>query len=437
MSLKYRGLRQLVAVLIVVVSLLIPHVAPASEASDASIKQGIEAYEAGEYQKALEYFAEAIRLGATQAGLYYDIGVTHYRLKQYDQADEAFEKVAQSPAWEALALYNRALIAYRRNQPDLAKQYAKQSISLANTTNLAALNSRLLDRLENGSREKSAWSKLIHLGLGYNDNVLVTEAGASAISGEGDTFVDFTGQLKGSVSPENPNKLNYLLLAQVRDYTNLNAYDQMSLRAGVENELGRPNRSVGAFLEQVFLGGKGYELITSLEYKQPLAVSGNNPLGLKYSFNHYSILDSNFAFLGGMRHRLQLEKEKKLGKGSFETYVRGEYNDREDETSAGDFFSYSPLRVGLGAIYKKNLSSRRLFSGSLFLEQSRFMDPDVRSGVVKTRDDTLLEVRLSLFKASTTNWLFRTSYLGTVNNSNYSEFTYNQNIVSFDIFKTF
>ena len=431
MLLKHHGLRNLLAILVAAAFLLSSLVVRASEQSETSIKQGIEAYEAGEYQKALEYFAEAKRLGASQAALFYNIGVTHYTLKQYDQADEAFKIVAQSPEWEPLALYNRALIAYRRNQPEIAREYASKSIGLSKDPKLSALNYHLLDRLE-----KPAWSKLIHIGLGYNDNVLFTEAGASSISGEGDAFVDFTGRLNRTFSPGS-RKLKFLAQASLRDYENLNEYDQFGLRTGFEMEPDRSNSAMGAFLEQVFLDGKGYEFITSLQYKRQFSSTGKSPLELKYSFNNYSMLDSNYAFLGGVRHRIRLEKEKKLASGSFKTYIRGEYNDREDQTIPGDFYSYSPVRIGLGTIYKKNLSSRRVLSGSLFVQQSRFLDPDVRSGLAKTREDGLFEFHLDLVHLSSTGWIYRAGYMGTINNSNYSEFSYNQNIVSIDIFKSF
>jgi tetratricopeptide (TPR) repeat protein len=435
--LNCRGLHHSVAILVAAASLLCSSILHASEQSEYSIRQGVAAYEAGEYQKALEYFAEAVRLGASQAALYYDIGVTHYKLKQYDQADEAFRIVAQSPKWEPLALYNRALIAYRQNQLELANEYATKSISLSKSPGLVAQNYRLLDRLEKGNQDYPSWSKLVYLGLGYNDNVLFTEAGASSISGEGDTFVDFVGRLRRTFGSPDSKKLKFLVQANLRDYRNLNEYDQMGLRSGLEKELGHPNSAVGAYLEQVLLDGKGYEFITSLEYRQKFASNGKSPLELKYSFNNYSMLDSNYAFLGGVLHRIRLEKERKLEAGSFEAYFQGEYNDREDQTVSGDFYSYSPVHLGFGAIYKKNLSSRRLVSGSVFLQGSRFQDPDVRSGLAKTREDGLLEFRLDIIHVSSTRWVYRASYMGTVNSSNYSEFSYDQNVVSVGIFKSF
>ncbi|MGW8246801.1 MAG: tetratricopeptide repeat protein [Acidiferrobacterales bacterium] len=435
--LNYRDLIHSVASLIAAASLLSSPLVHASEQSDASIQQGIQAYNAGEYQKALDYFSQAVRHGATQAALYYDIGVAHYKLAQYEEADKAFQKVAQSPEWEALALYNRALIAYRTGQPELARQLVTISVRLSKSPGLTALNFRLLDKLENKPREKPGWSSLMRFGLGYNDNVLLTDAGASVISGKGDAFLDFTGRMQRSFSLKDSNKLKFFAQANLRNYAKLNEYDQTGLRGGFEKELGRPNSAVGAYLEQVFLDGKSYELVSSLEYKRPLTNGRNNPLVLKYSFSNYSMLDNTYAYLGGVRHRIRLAKNKKFERGAIETYLRAEYNDREDQTLGADFYSFSPVRVGIGTSYTRNLSPRRLFSGSLFLQQSRFLDQDVRSGVAKTREDGLLEMRLNLIHVSSSKWIYRASYIGTINNSNYSEFTYNQNIVSFDIFKSF
>ena len=423
--------------LLVATYLLQSPVVFASEESQASEKKGVAAYEAGEYQKALEYFADAIRLGSSAPSLYYDIGVTHYRLKQYAEADEAFKKVAEYPKWESLAFYNRALIAYRTNQPELAEQLITISIRLSQSPGLTALNFSLRDRLDNHVVAKSPWSELIYFGLGYNDNVVLSEAGATAISGKSDSFVDVIGNVRRTFSSKNSKKLHFVVQASVRDYTLLNEYDQIGLRTGFTKELARPNSSAGLYVENDALGGKNFELIGSLEYKRALSSSKQNSPELSYSFSNYSMQDSNYAYLGGIRHRIQLTKTKKLEKGSLKTYLSTDYNDREDEILSGDFYSYSPLRAGVGAVYTRNLSSREVFTGSLFLQQSHFLDPDSRSGVFKTREDGLVELRLGFAHVTPRRWVYRANYVRTDNTSNYSEFTYSQNIVSFEILKVF
>jgi tetratricopeptide (TPR) repeat protein len=434
--LNCRDFVQPVVTLVVAASLLHSPIVLASDQPQTSVQQGIAAYEAGEYRKALEYFAHALRLGSKKIGLYYNIGVAHYKLGEYEEADKAFKKVSESPKWESLALYNRALIAYRRNQLDLAKKFAKKSISLSKSPRLTALNYRLLDTLENKGSDKSDWSELILFGLGFNDNVVLSEAGASAISGIGDTYYDLTGRVKRAFTSKNSKKQHFLLQASLRDYAKLNEYDQIGLRSGFEKELGRPNGTLGAYLEHVSLDGKSYELVTSLEYRQTITNKNNSP-EFRYYFTNYSILDSDYAYLGGVRHRFRLATKNKLEKGLLKTYIQTDYNDREDQNIMGNFYSYSPVSLGIGTVYTKNLSHRRVMSGLLYLQQSHFLDPDKRLGVFKTREDGYLEFRLRFAHVSPTRWVYRASYTRTINDSNYSEYSYNQNIVSFDIFKSF
>lgn len=436
MLLNCRDFVKPVVTLLIAVSLLHSPVVLASKQSQTSVRQGIAAYEAGEYRKALEYFADAVRLGSRQIGLYYNIGVAHYKLGEYEKADEAFKKVSASPKWEPLALYNRALIAYRRNQLELAREFARKSIKLSKNPGLTSLNYRLLDTLENNGLEKADWSELILFGLGFNDNVVLSEAGASAISGQGDTYFDLTGRVKRAFTSKNSKKLNFLVQASLRDYAKLDEYDQIGLRSGFEKELGRPNSALGAYLEHVSLDGKSYELVTSLDYRQTLTNKNNSP-EFKYSFSNYSMQDSNFAYLGGIRHRFRLAKKDKLKKALLKTYVQAEYNDREDQNIMGNFYSYSPASLGIGTVYTKNLSRQRVMSGLLYLQQSRFLDPDKRLGAFKTREDGYLEFRLRFAHVSATRWIYRANYIRTVNDSNYAEYSYNQNIVSFDIFKSF
>ena len=130
-------------------------------------------------------------------------------------------------------------------------------------------------------------------------------------------------------------------------------------------------------------------------------------------------------------------RRKKLAKGLLKLYMRAEYNDREDQKVTGDFYSFSPARLGIGAIYTKNLHRHWTYSGSLYLQQSLFMDPDKRGGVFKTRQDGLMEFRLRLTKLSFSKWLYRASYIHASNSSNYSEFSYDQDVVSFEILKAF
>lgn len=426
-----------IVALLVAVFLLQSPVVFASDESQASEKKGVAAFEAGEYKKALEYFADAIKLGSTKPSLYYDIGVTHYKLKQYAEADEAFKKVAESPKWESLAFYNRALIAYRTNQPELAEQLITISIRLSQSPGLTALNFSLRDRLENNVLVKSPWSKLIYFGLGYNDNVVLSEAGATSISGKSDAFLDVIGNVKRTFSTKNSKKLDFVVQASLREYTQLSEYNQVGLRTGFTKELGRPNSSIGLYVENDALGGKNFELIGSLEYKRKLAAFKKYSPEFSYSFSNYTMQDSNYDYLGGIRHQVQLATTKKLEKGSLKTYLRTEYNDRKDEVLSGDFYSYSPLRAGIGAVYTRNLSSREVVTGSLFLQQSHFLDPDSRSGVFKTREDGLAELRLSFAHVTPGRWVYRANYIRTDNSSNYSEFSYSQNIVSFELLKAF
>jgi len=409
----------------------------ASEQSQASVKKGIKAYEAGHYKKALEYFAKAVDLGSTEVGLYYDIGVAHYKLKHYQEADEAFKKVAASPKWKALALYNRALIAFRQNQLELARDLATQSIKLSESPGLTELNYRLIETLEKNGLARSSRPRLAYFGFGFNDNVVLSEAGAIAVTGKSDTFLDFIGRMNRPISLKGSKKLSFVMQASLRDYARLNEYDQIGLRSGFEKVLGEPGNSVGVFLEHDSLGGKSFELISSVEYKRALLKSNINPLEFIYNFSNFSMQDSNYAYLGGIRHRIQLAKSKKLKKGSLKTYLRTDYNDRQDQVLAGDFYSYSPLRFGIGTVYTRNLSNRRALTGSLYFQHSRFQDPDSRSGVFKTREDDLAEFRLSYAQVTPKRWIYRANYIFTNNISNYGEFAYRQNIVSFEILKAF
>ena len=308
---------------------------------------------------------------------------------------------------------------------------------MSQSAGLTSLNYRLLDKLEDRQQVSKAWSNLLHFGFGYNDNVLLTDAGASAISGKSDVFLDFTGRAKRTFKSRDPGKLQIIVQVNMRDYSRLNEYDQTGLRAGFEKGLGHADSAIGAYLEQVTLGGNSYELVSTLEYKRKFVDAGKTPLSLAYSFNQYTMQNSAYSYLGGIRQRIRLVQKRRYQSSSLESYVLAEYNNRQDQTSGADFYSYSPLRLGIGTSYTKNLSPRQAVTGSLFLQRSEHLDPDIRSGVSKTRQDDLLELQLHFLHIAPSKWIYRANYIHSINGSNYSEFSYSQNIVSFEMIKLF
>ena len=92
------GKRYTLALLIPIVALVFVALAMPAHANDA-FEAGIEAFEGGNYDKALRSFRKAEEQGVRTPQLRYNLGATHYRLGNYEQAAEAFRFLAQNPDW--------------------------------------------------------------------------------------------------------------------------------------------------------------------------------------------------------------------------------------------------------------------------------------------------------------------------------------------------
>ncbi|MBU1342979.1 MAG: VWA domain-containing protein [Proteobacteria bacterium] len=88
----------------------------------SSVKQGIQAYDAGQYEQAKKHFIDAQLANPDNAKIYYDIGAAAYMNKEYEQAQKNFTEAAKSTDAKLRhdARYNLANTQYRMGNLDEA-----------------------------------------------------------------------------------------------------------------------------------------------------------------------------------------------------------------------------------------------------------------------------------------------------------------------------
>ena len=74
---------------------------------------GIEEYEKGNYQEAIENFSKAIDAYPDDASLYNNRGLTYFELKKYDKALSDFSKAIQLKPDYTVAYCNRGLAYFK------------------------------------------------------------------------------------------------------------------------------------------------------------------------------------------------------------------------------------------------------------------------------------------------------------------------------------
>jgi Ca-activated chloride channel family protein len=114
---------------ILLVALLVIPSAPA-RANDTS--QGIKAFEAGEYEKALKHFVDAQLEMPDKSESLYNVANAYYKTGNFDAAVEHYEKVleADDQGLKQKALYNLGNAEFRRGNAKAAIDHYKTALSI-------------------------------------------------------------------------------------------------------------------------------------------------------------------------------------------------------------------------------------------------------------------------------------------------------------------
>jgi Ca-activated chloride channel family protein len=117
-----------VVALLVVALLTLP--ALPARANDTS--QGIEAYEKGEYEKALKHFVDAQLNAPDKPASLYNVANAYYKTGNFDAAVEHYEKVlaTDDKALKQKALYNLGNAEFRRGNAKAAIDHYKAALDI-------------------------------------------------------------------------------------------------------------------------------------------------------------------------------------------------------------------------------------------------------------------------------------------------------------------
>ena len=116
-------------------------------AAPSAFDQGKQAFQQGDYQRAVQAFELARKRGEARVALYYNLGVSYFRLGKYDDAKRNFEIVARNKRMAALAHYNLGLVARKQNDRETAISEFRKVGEISKDKKLAALADRNLDEL--------------------------------------------------------------------------------------------------------------------------------------------------------------------------------------------------------------------------------------------------------------------------------------------------
>ena len=341
-------------------------------------RQGMQAFQEGNFSSALDYFNQAKQQqeedrGTVSVTLYFNLGSTHYRLGNYDQAASYFAKVSEDDKWGALAEYNLGLIAEQQGKEAGAIKHYRQASSRATTERVRNLAQSQIRQLSGEAPSAQAAFIYLSASLGYDDNLSLVDddPALDKISG---SFLETlaSGQLYLSGNSNHGSSLQGYLFVRQPNANEIESEIAFSLGAQL-------HRGVGDWQTRGGINWGGY-LLDGSSYTHDLALhaEGRYPmddLELRLSNEFKRIRGGDtFEYLDGWQNLARIRLVKP---GNWELGYRNEWNQREDWADDVAFYSYSPSRHSVYARMNFNLSEQLVLTPRLEGRLSQYPDKEV------------------------------------------------------------
>ncbi len=396
--------------------------------------RGMEAFRAGDYDKAIEAFEQAHRLGMDLPALYYNLGVSYYRKADWDTAEEMFLHTSRFEEMAPLAFYNLGLVSLKKGNDVEARSWFSRAKEAANDPRLETLAKAQLDKL---NQSEDLWASIVSAGLGYDSNVTLDNDTVTNVSSERDYFLEFYGMTRGVLSGTSKNgvllkaSLFGDLYKELTDYNlieaNVGAYKTFPLE-GWSNE-------AGGYVTYSTLGGEGYLQSGNLSWSGQTQLAERLRLNIKLRLRSVAAIQDQYSGLDGTAQDVRLDGRWGLNALS---QLRGVYqlelNDRKGWETETSFSSLSPTRNTFRLEYLHQLDERwnMVVAGSY--RNSHYSEENLEADgeVIRRRDDRLrgyLEFSRTLSKHAGLSL----EYTYTHNQSNIDRYDYDQSIISANV----
>lgn len=414
---------------------------PAKAAPVSPFEQGLAAFRAGDYDKALERFQRAEERTPGDPNLDLNIGLTLYKLGRYDEARLRFEKIRNDLRYTAVADYHLGLVAAQQGSREDAADRFEEVRYTAENPRLRTMAEVALLRMDSLALDQDPFTTTsaaprpdlyARLATGYDSNPeLVSDAADTAVGGQGAMFGELRGEMNLPLIETRAGTTYLRGDLQNRSYVGDHGLDQTS----VEVELRQGFRiaswrvGVGAQGGNAWLDGDAYESLYGggIDARRELSFAT-----LTLSADTAQIEgEGQYDFLSGWRHRAGIEAARPVGAVPLRLNYEYELNDRADFDDGTESASYSPQRHSVGLTVGLPPLLRMTSEFRVRWRDSRYPDDDRTliggSLVDRRRDDQLLTVDLRgrVRGGAHWNWLGDLQYAS--NNSSLPEFAYERN----------
>lgn len=351
----------------------------AVEAPDETgmFRSGLQAFKAGDYETALGLFQSAAELGYSSDALTYNLGVTHFRLNQYAQAHHHFSRLVDNAEWRDLARYNLGLVAQRQGERARAADWFRQVANEAENDKLQQLARQQLHELavesagepESGGEPHALFSAV----AGYDDNVLAfpDELQQSASQGQ-DVFTELLAYGQAYAYGDSANGVLLHGYGFTRRYQDHGMFNTSAYGGGVGHHLAFGNWQLEYGVALSHTSVDGIELTTETQLNlRGWRDDGANRYLFYYRPGSHSAGDG-YPQLEGTTQRVGAKWRHTRGDWRWHAGYGLEYNDRQDLSVDGMFFSYSPTRHQLELKTDWQVTSRWSLAAGMAFEAAQY-----------------------------------------------------------------
>jgi len=410
-------------------ALLLCHAFSPSAVADVAgdWSSGQQAFAAGDFESALLYFELARDAGQEGVAVHYNIAVCQFKLSRFDEARATFRYIAGTyPKMRGLAEYNLGLVARRLGHTAAAREHfiAAWDMSAGDET-LQTLAAAMLEELQPEPQQPSAWYGALALRAGYDDNVALRDnlglpAGVTSESPMADVFAS------ASVAPPGFGGLWLDGSLYAVAYTDADDFDQSEFRLGGLYAWAPRDWwfEVGAHYVYGTLGGSGFEREVALSARAVHYLSDENLIDLRYGYDDIVEDDPVFAGIAGSRQKADLRYRWDRASHSVILRIGVENNDRLDP-------GVSPTRKRLQADYRFQPANGWGVEAGISFRTSDYDDLAV------PRTEDLSMVTAALTRTVATHWLFALQLQYSENDSSDPEFSYDRNLITLGVLRTF
>ena len=388
-------------------------------------ESGKQAFTAGDYESALLYFEMARDTGQQGPAVHYNIAVCHFELGRYEDARATFGYIAENyPNMRGLAEYNMGLAERRLGDEGAAQQHFIRAWDLsADDEKLRSLSAAMLEELQ--PEESSNWYGAFALRLGHDDNVALRDslglpAGVTSESPMVDVFASLSGAPRG---------FGGLMLdgsVYAIAYSDADDFDQSETRLGGLYTWSPQNWwfETGAHFVYGTLGGSGFERELALSARAVRYLDNDSSIDARFHYDDIDEVDADFAGIAGSRQRIDLRYRRDLASHTFILRYGIETNDRLDP-------GISPSRNRIHADYRFQPAAGWGVEAGIAYRTSDYDDLEIP----RTEDLTTFTAALTRTLADV--WFVALQYQYSENDSSDPEFSYERNVITLGVLRTF